>query len=109
MSKSKERKEMDENLRKEIGQRLRQEREARYKSQGEAVAHIDYRIISDESAYSRYESGNASIPFVLLKNLHDQWGIDLNWLIAGDASQSVICPPEVKDALKTIANYLKAK
>lgn len=107
--KSPERKQLDEQVKKAVAERLKNEREKRFNSQGDAVAHIDYRLISDNSAWSRYETGVAEIPTALYKILHDDWGVDLNWLIAGDTTGTPShIPVEVEKALKIVFNFFCA-
>lgn len=111
--KNEERKQLDNEVKRAVAERLRGERVKRYASQGDAVANIDYRLISDNSAWSRYENGIAEIPTALYKILHDDWGVDLNWLIAGDAGDAADTPPripvEVQKAMEVIQNYFNAK
>lgn len=108
--KNEERKQLDNEVKKEVAERLRGERVKRYASQGDAVANIDYRLISDNSAWSRYENGVAEIPTALYKILHDEWGVDLNWLIAGDAADTPPhIPAEVQKAMEVIQNFINAK
>ncbi|MEA4895245.1 MAG: hypothetical protein VB064_08275 [Oscillospiraceae bacterium] len=94
-------------LRMEIANRLTDERKRRFKNQSDAVAEIDYRIISDNSAWCRYENGKRGIPTELLYYLHVYWNIDLNYLLTGDETTLKVkkIPAEIQGHILALANY----
>lgn len=105
MIKTEERIEFEKELKQQIAKRLREIREKHFESQGEAISTIDYRLISDNSAWSRYETGINAIPSIVYKELHDKWGVDLNWLIAGAETTVPELSFEVQEALSVLSKF----
>lgn len=104
-----ESKALAEELQKQMAERLKNYREDNFKSQGDAVANLDYRAVADNSVYSRYENGKRQMPFLFLKEICLNWNIDPNYLIAGKKSESLPPPPAVLDALEIINRYFNAE
>lgn len=100
--KSSERIEIEKELNVEIGSRLKEFRENMFESQGDAIANIDYRILTDASAWSRYETGDRKIPFTVLKELNLNYGLDLNWLITGKAPATMTLPLQAKELMEQL-------
>ena len=105
MSSSDERKKLEAQLTTDIAKRLAAFREKRFKTQADAVANFDYRIVSDNPEWNRYEKGRRGVPLVVLDYLHWEFGVDLNWLISGDEPVDKPLPPEIRGHISAIADY----
>ena len=89
---------------REVGNRLTEIREKRNLTQLELICKFTTSP-QTISGYSRWENGTSEPSVAFLKQLHESWGIDLNWLIAGDDSFVHDLPIEVKDAIKVLTDF----
>lgn len=83
-------------LKSEIGNRLRTFRKSKHWKQEEMIRHCPYHEMSN-SAYSKWENGGNFPDISFLVYIHEEYHIDLNWLIAGDSSKPKM-PPEIMQA-----------
>lgn len=96
---------MQQDARREFGNRLTELREKHDLSQPEMMRVFAESTPLTTSGYSRWENGHTSPDIAFLKQLHDKWKIDLNWLIAGDENFVPELPIEVQTAIRVLGDF----
>jgi len=113
---------MNKNLNIEIGNRLRELREEKSSSQADFIRKMELKnVLLTKSQYSRYESGETSIPVPYLKAFCDYFNVTTDYLINGT---QILPDKEITGAINlltsgekkavchfmtAIANYMKEK
>ena len=89
---------------REVGNRLTEIREKRNLTQLELICQFTTSP-QTISGYSRWENGTSEPSVAFLKQLHESWGIDLNWLIAGDCAFVPNLPIDVRNAIAVLDDF----
>lgn len=90
--------------RRELGNRLTEIREKHKLTQCEMICQFTTSP-QTISGYSRWENGTSEPSVAFLKQLHESWGIDLNWLIAGNDAFVPNLPIEVQKAITALDDF----
>ena len=90
---------------RDFGNRLTELREKHKLTQPEMMRQFDESTPLSSPGYSRWENGTSQPDIAFLKQLHDKWRVDLNWLIAGDEHFVPDLPFEVQEAIRVLDDY----
>ena len=92
-----------------VGDRLKKCREQRGITQDQMATEFYPLAPMSESGYSRIETGESAISLALLVMIAERWDIDLHWLLTSEERNHPALPPELLNAMNTIAAYCESR